>query len=866
MSALRKEYRQNHHLCAVLAMCAASYCSEDAAIAQLEEAERELHAAEQYEQSLLLHHCIGALSTKHTAASSAPVVLAVSSRFAYICPNVASIRRLSKANQAAAAAIAVFGKAYGAGTAVSITNDSLPGLGEKLPLIAISPFSELTAEHPIARVQLLEANEAFVFATAAFDVHGTLLGSISDTCSKVIATDALPSVLLWAYLAQKAYSANHKRIALGAARHVCDLLTSTADLPTGLGCGGWCRRRHVSAEQAVQLRADQLWSLSRGRATAFAVCSEILAQLTLTRPLQPKDRQRVFLSEVRRTVLAVELAASQGDMAAVLNGCRVGYEQILRAGATNACNMAWCLREPLQKLTTAMLIAAASTAVRWKHHNSELLLRLTAMMANVLVTQGDFVTLHAFLESLQPAVLDRFTYDQMNSLQLMLRDILPYKVHEFETTPPFTHQSLVDPDDSGAANSLPPQSELTKWLDDALAENGTSPKLSAAFPQFMQLFCQKACLAGVVLRLARSRQGMKLSQVATLVDAIAFQDDWENTSTELRSIVAEWQVTVCLPFTADDEKAQQEDDSTEQKFPSKDELSPSDERAEMGEQLRADTIALGSMCAEYASLLAAADPGGATSRSGLTHKGPFTYRITGSTMRDVESEANAETTPSWPQALAHATAALWLFSEANLLAAAEDTAAILWRLLVKNWITPAQFSELCGADLLGRLVRAIALFVDRTVQQSSGVEAVDPLTPGLESRSTMLMVFAAECLFHKQHWSVLVWFGQQLQVLWSPPTTELETIALGIVYQRTEHAQQEIVEAAQATLKRHQQALSELNEAWEQFLTTQKGPKVIGPVRQACTVARNLSANVDVSWCLAVCSGQSAGGKVHAGA
>lgn len=147
---------------------------------------------------------------------------------------------------------------------------------------------------------------------------------------------------------------------------------------------------------------------------------------------------------------------------------------------------------------------------------------------------------------------------------------------------------------------------------------------------------------------------------------------------------------------------------------------------------------------------------------------------------------------------------------------------------MKCWISPVTLCEIVGDEGIGRLVRGVAAFVNMHHRNAAnGTAGAAGSTPCSESgKSATLLVYALECVYTRQRWSVLVWLGQQLQALWDSGSNEVHTIALRTIYRRTEHAQQAIVDIASSELERHQVALTELTASWEAYLATKKGPKV----------------------------------------
>eukprot|EP01029_Cantina_marsupialis_P025033 TRINITY_DN6565_c0_g2_i1.p1 TRINITY_DN6565_c0_g2~~TRINITY_DN6565_c0_g2_i1.p1 ORF type:complete len:2768 (-),score=924.18 TRINITY_DN6565_c0_g2_i1:226-8529(-) len=87
----------------------------------------------------------------------------------------------------------IFGKQFGSGADVSIHNNELPGTG-----IPIDPESETFS------VSGLVPNNSYVFAVAAYDSDGDVIGQIGRTTKPILAANPMPQVLLEQKLGQAA--------------------------------------------------------------------------------------------------------------------------------------------------------------------------------------------------------------------------------------------------------------------------------------------------------------------------------------------------------------------------------------------------------------------------------------------------------------------------------------------------------------------------------------------------------------------------------------------------------------------------------------------------------------------------------------
>ncbi|GMH70729.1 hypothetical protein TrLO_g545 [Triparma laevis f. longispina] len=103
--------------------------------------------------------------------------------------------------------IKLFGKPSGAGTDVSLNNTDFPGTG-----VAI-PFDPQTYSSPPITVTGLPTNDSYVFAVAAFDESGEIIGRLGQMCTPIEALNPLPLPLIWSYLGKRALALGCDRIA-----------------------------------------------------------------------------------------------------------------------------------------------------------------------------------------------------------------------------------------------------------------------------------------------------------------------------------------------------------------------------------------------------------------------------------------------------------------------------------------------------------------------------------------------------------------------------------------------------------------------------------------------------------------------------
>ncbi|POM58380.1 Hypothetical protein PHPALM_36976, partial [Phytophthora palmivora] len=109
----------------------------------------------------------------------------------------------------------VFAKSAGAGTAVSLNSNRLPGTA--------SPVYP-----PLLRVTIsgLLPNESYVFAVAAFDNKHEVINSIGETSEPVVALNPLPLTMCYGYLAKACYDTQLTVRANTAANYLCNAVVS----------------------------------------------------------------------------------------------------------------------------------------------------------------------------------------------------------------------------------------------------------------------------------------------------------------------------------------------------------------------------------------------------------------------------------------------------------------------------------------------------------------------------------------------------------------------------------------------------------------------------------------------------------------
>ncbi|KAK1931912.1 Cilia- and flagella-associated protein 54 [Phytophthora citrophthora] len=124
---------------------------------------------------------------KESVAPAAPVIISRSS--SAITVKVVEFRPSLRKKQVQY--YMVFAKSVGAGTAVSLNSNQLPGTA-----------TPLYPPHLSVTISSLLPNESYVFAVAAFDSKHEIIQSIGDTSEPVVALNPLPVLMCYGYLAK----------------------------------------------------------------------------------------------------------------------------------------------------------------------------------------------------------------------------------------------------------------------------------------------------------------------------------------------------------------------------------------------------------------------------------------------------------------------------------------------------------------------------------------------------------------------------------------------------------------------------------------------------------------------------------------
>ncbi|XP_066561432.1 cilia- and flagella-associated protein 54 isoform X1 [Amia ocellicauda] len=104
----------------------------------------------------------------------------------------------------------IFGRAAtGSNPKVRLSDCHLPGCGEEVPAMG----------ECVLQVTGLEPNEKYIFAVAAYDANGAVIGdAIGESTRPLLASAPLPLLTAWAHLAQAAYQTGHYALAKRASR------------------------------------------------------------------------------------------------------------------------------------------------------------------------------------------------------------------------------------------------------------------------------------------------------------------------------------------------------------------------------------------------------------------------------------------------------------------------------------------------------------------------------------------------------------------------------------------------------------------------------------------------------------------------
>ncbi|KAL0993745.1 hypothetical protein UPYG_G00113070 [Umbra pygmaea] len=206
----------------------------------------------------------------------------------------------------------IFGReAEGLNLKVRLGDNNLVGTGDEVPACG----------ERLLRVDGLKPNQKYVFAIAAYDTQGKLVGSaIGETTRPLLASMPLPLLTTWAQLAQAAYQTNHHALA----KRACSELWSHFTQPEGLQEAG----ATVEGLSQTRLRLETLQRSSPLLLHLFL--SSILMQTeihiqegalfcdTLSNGGPLIWGQEARLAECERMLVAIDLALWLNDSSAAL--------------------------------------------------------------------------------------------------------------------------------------------------------------------------------------------------------------------------------------------------------------------------------------------------------------------------------------------------------------------------------------------------------------------------------------------------------------------------------------------------------------------------------------------------------------------
>ncbi|XP_019903314.2 cilia- and flagella-associated protein 54 isoform X2 [Esox lucius] len=212
----------------------------------------------------------------------------------------------------------IYGReAEGLNLKVRLGDNNLVGTGDKVP----------ASGKRLLQVEGLEPNQKYVFAVAAYDTQGKLVGgAIGETTRPLLASVPLPLLTTWAHLAQAAYQTGQHAVA----KRACSELWSHFTLPKDLQEPG------AAAEGLAQTRL-RLETLQRSSPLLLHLfLSSILMQTeihiqegmlfcdTLCDRGPPIGGQEARLAECERMLVAIDLSLWLNDSSAALQavvGC-----------------------------------------------------------------------------------------------------------------------------------------------------------------------------------------------------------------------------------------------------------------------------------------------------------------------------------------------------------------------------------------------------------------------------------------------------------------------------------------------------------------------------------------------------------------
>ncbi|XP_047660100.1 cilia- and flagella-associated protein 54 isoform X2 [Tachysurus fulvidraco] len=215
----------------------------------------------------------------------------------------------------------IYGKEVGGvNLKVRIGDCHLTGTGEMIPSRGERLFC----------ISGLESNQKYIFAVAAYDAQGNLIGgSIGDTTRPVLASLPLPLLTAWAHLAQVAYQTGQYALA----KKACSDIWSHFTLPSVADS--------ADCQKPVDEKAPERLAQTKLCAETLQLSSPILQQLFLTSIFMQTDiniqeralycdsvsegspliwEQEDRLAECEKMLVAIDLSLHLNDSSAALQG------------------------------------------------------------------------------------------------------------------------------------------------------------------------------------------------------------------------------------------------------------------------------------------------------------------------------------------------------------------------------------------------------------------------------------------------------------------------------------------------------------------------------------------------------------------
>lgn len=297
-------------------------------VARVEAHERELRTRV---KELTLGSKISNESTGADGASSAPsdanvmlppVVVSRSStaitvRVLEFQPTQPSLRKR------AVAYYMVFAKPSGAGTDVSLNNNSLPGTAE--PVYPSSQRMEVT-------VGGLIPNESYVFAAAAFDSSHEVIHGVGQTSDPVVALHPLPVALCYGYLAQACYELHLLSSATKAATALYSQVVSKDAVSRVLWKASPFYRHSLKRNVVAKLPLPVLNLVVQA---ILIMCHDEVGDVDRDGVLHDPDQRSLLSKQVavleacKKVAIGVELASAAANNEAIRVLCFKGYRLLL---------------------------------------------------------------------------------------------------------------------------------------------------------------------------------------------------------------------------------------------------------------------------------------------------------------------------------------------------------------------------------------------------------------------------------------------------------------------------------------------------------------------------------------------------------